>query len=158
MLKLEINEEFIKEFNENVKRITGVWYDLQGFKPYARSKYNKGCPLIEFPNLKCDDLEGFKIEANYVHLGDGNIYWSYEFLIEDRYESTIEETGESFMPQSWFNKSDDELREIFKPMLLKDLEKYKKECEEKIKNYKELLDSFSNKVERANEVLKKLKF
>ena len=149
MLKLEIDEEFIKEFNENVKRITGVWYDLQGFKPYARSKYNKGCPLIEFPNLKCDDLEGFKIEANYVHLGDGNIYWSYEFLIE--------ETGESFMPQSWFNKSDDELREIFKPMLIKELEKCKEESEGKIKDYKKLLDSFSNKVERVNEVLKKLK-
>ena len=157
MLKLEINEEFIKEFNNNIRRIVDVWYDLQGFKPYSKENYYKGHPIVEFPNYKCTSLKGYQIDKNYIRLKDGNIYWSCEILISHKYDDDIIALEESFIPQSWYYKTDDELREIFRPMLLKAIEIDKVCAEKSIRNYKEKLDDLISNVEHFKGVLRKLK-
>ena len=156
MLRLEINKEFIKEFNDNIKRITDVWYSLQDFKPYASSKYYKGVPLVEFPNYKCDFLKGYEIDKNYIRLKDGHIYWTCEISFWDRYEKEVVMLEESFMPQSWFYKSDEELIDVFKPILIGVLKNQKEKAEDRVSDCEYELKGLVKKIECFEKVLKKL--
>ena len=63
---------------------------------------------------------------------------------------------ESFMPQSWFYKSDEELKEIFKPILINIIKNQKKKAEDRVSDCEGELEVLVKKIERFEKVLKKL--